>query len=667
MKKVTIGGDRLGAGKKNKVELHGYGRSTHDLSTIKRTTMSPGTLVPLLNIVSLPEDTIDIEINAHVLTNPTIGAMYGSYKFQVDIFETVNRLFIGKLQNNALNIGNHMEQIDLPQMVLSASSNVIPTPISQINPSSIFAYLGIRGIGRPDVQKAGFIERSFNAHAYLAYFEIFKNYYANKQEEMAYIIHSDRVDITDSITKVETMQPPNTTKNILNKWPLTSPSVSNQIGEQTRLYFTHANATPPKKEEIVITITDGIAGVGTSTRKKVLLGEMFKNITNESATSTIYNVANTQYYGWLILAWDYINAEDLIQEEPKLRAFPLENIDKMREIILGYAIGWNNITINKNGVTPYSYGLQITEDGLAAAQATQEGLLVKTYQNDIFNNWIKTEWIDGELGINELTKIDTSEGSFTIDQLNIANKVYMMLNRIAISGGTYDDYLDTVYDMESIRKTNTPIYHGGLSKEIVFEEVISQAESPNKPLGQIAGRGTFTNKHKGGKVVIHPKEHGNIMAIVSITPRIDYYQGNAWDVNLKTMDDFHKPQLDEIGFQDVITDRFIATETIIDDAYPNLPIFKSIGKQPAWIEYMTAVNEVYGNFAINDNMGFMVLKREYETDSYGELIDGTTYIDPSKYNYVFAETALDAMNFQVQVEFKITARRKMSAKVMPNL
>ena len=42
------------------------------------------------------------------------------------------------------------------------------------------------------------------------------------------------------------------------------------------------------------------------------------------------------------------------------------------------------------------------------------------------------------------------------------------------------------------------------------------------------------------------------MCICSITPRIDYSQGNQWDTELKTMDDLHKPALDGIGYQDSI-------------------------------------------------------------------------------------------------------------------
>ena len=42
-------------------------------------------------------------------------------------------------------------------------------------------------------------------------------------------------------------------------------------------------------------------------------------------------------------------------------------------------------------------------------------------------------------------------------------------------------------------------------------------------------------------------------------------------------------------------------------------------------------------------------------------------VDPEKYNYIFAQTELDAQNFWVQIAVDCTARRKMSAKQIPNL
>ena len=70
----------------------------------------------------------------------------------------------------------------------------------------------------------------------------------------------------------------------------------------------------------------------------------------------------------------------------------------------------------------------------------QFGLCVKTYQSDLFNNWINTEWVDGGNGISEITSVAVTNGSFTIDALNLAQKVYNMMNRIAVSGGSYRDW-----------------------------------------------------------------------------------------------------------------------------------------------------------------------------------------------------------------------------------
>ena len=92
----------------------------------------------------------------------------------------------------------------------------------------------------------------------------------------------------------------------------------------------------------------------------------------------------------------------------------------------------------------------------------------------------------------------------------------------------------------------------------------------------------------------------------------------------------------------------------------------SAGKQPAWLNYMTSYNEVYGAFADPDKAGYTVLRRNYENEN-GRIKDLTTYIDPTKYNYAFASHDLEEQNFWVQIGMNIQARRKMSAKIIPNL
>ena len=83
---------------------------------------------------------------------------------------------------------------------------------------------------------------------------------------------------------------------------------------------------------------------------------------------------------------------------------------------------------------------------------------------------------------------------------------------------------------------------------------------------------------------------------------MDYSQGNEWDMmELKTMDDLHKPQLDGIGYQDLM--EYQLHYSINDN--------KSIGKQPAWLNYMTAVNQSYADFAAGETESYMVLNRIY--------------------------------------------------------
>jgi hypothetical protein len=356
--------------------------------------------------------------------------------------------------------------------------------------------------------------------------------------------------------------------------------------------------------------------------------------------------------------------------KPRIEKFLLENIDLMQESILQAVSSPNAVTITGVDEAPYGPPLRRNSlNGKFSSTSNQEGLALKTYQSDLFNNWIQTDWIDGPNGINEITSIDTTNGSFSIDTLQLSRKVYDMLNRIAISGGTYDDWLNAVYTHERTRGEENPSYQGGLIKELAFQEVVSNAAAVNQdteqPLGTLAGKGVLTKKHKGGQVYIKCDEPCVILANISITPLVDYSQGNKWSVNLKTMDDFHKPQLDQIGFQDLITEQMAWWDSEIDDN--GNVTYRSAGKQPAWLNYMTNVNVVRGNFAEERQQMFMTLNRRYERGADGHIKDLSVYVDPSKFNFIFADTRLDAQNFWAQISVDIKARRKMSARVMPNL
>lgn len=411
--KKTLGGDRLGSGKKMQVELHGYERSTHDLSYIWRSTASAGTLIPFMSQVCLPGDTWDIDLQCEVLTHPTIGPLFGSFKVQLDVFEAPMRLYNSWLHNNKLNVGRDMSQVKLPQMEMDSTyvDNAIDIDNSQINPSSILAYLGLRGVGSGP--SSGPEQRRFNAIPLLAYWEIFKNYYANKQEEFAYVIHTPQQAINQTVDSIEvngTVLPSNPGVSFIG------------VGENAQIVIKYTGAMPQVNFLMVTTQYNG--------RKSIAdLGTMVDTTIPGEITVT-YNFARYGADVWR--NWEYIQETEIYNSEPILHPFQLVNIDEMRETILQNA---GNIPFVINiGLEPYNLVLEQT-NSKNNALSTQEGLAVKTYQSDLFNNWVNTDWIDGPGGINEITKVSTVGDAFTIDALQLARKVYDMLNRVAVSGG----------------------------------------------------------------------------------------------------------------------------------------------------------------------------------------------------------------------------------------
>jgi len=669
---VTLGGERLGAGKRQKIELHNYERSTHDIGYVWRSTMAAGTLVPFMVQVALPGDTFDIDLEVDVLTHPTIGPLFGSYKVQLDVFQVPVRLYQAKLHMNMLGIGLDMSKVGLPLIELQAPPVNPSKPIDnqQINPSSLFSYLGIRGLGNGDAEATGFVRRTFNAIPYLAYWDIYKNYYANKQEEIGAYIVKDLTPSNVVISAANLYLPGSAPVAI----PITGTTYTTYYFTKDS-YLTIAGTGLTQNfdpEMILLDTTNLVTGEKELIRATTIYSDwVFQNgliIGSKTVNEygTVKNVA--------LITYNNSMAGANYQTAPEIANFPLKNIDDIRLDIMTYR-GDANYTLRGTDVAPYGPPMASNQATLQTAPLfNQTGLALKTYQSDLFNNWVSTEWIDGPDGISEITAIDTSGGSFTIDELNLSKKVYDMLNRIAVSGGTYDDWLDAVYTHQRQRSAENPMYIGGLQSRLIFQEVVSNARfedastGTKQPLGTLAGRGRTAGK-KGGHVVAKVDEPSYIIGIVSLTPYVDYSQGNSWDMNLKTMNDFHKPALDQIGFQDLITDQMAWWDTALDSTIPSTT-FKSAGKQPAWVNYMTNVNKIYGNFADQTQQMYMVLARRYDLKMNGslpEIADLTTYIDPSKFNHIFADTSLDAQNFWVQISNNITARRKMSAKVMPNL
>ena len=162
------------------------------------------------------------------------------------------RLYNALLHNNALNIGLNMNKVKFPKFNLKLNNENGIKPWSS---SSLLSYLGFKSKGRE--MNAALSNHKFNAIPAIAYYDIFKNYYANKQEENFYTIgvgevyllpnpNNDKTDAYIQYQKANTAQWLPSTINYIDNYAANSGS----LGYRLRI----SKARFPRTEGLTIDI-----------------------------------------------------------------------------------------------------------------------------------------------------------------------------------------------------------------------------------------------------------------------------------------------------------------------------------------------------------------------------------------------------------------------------
>lgn len=651
----TIGKNTLGDNNKMSVRLREYDMSSQNLSYVFRSTMGVGMLVPFMKIVCQKGDIFDIELTNKTMTHPTLGPLFGSFKLQHFIFTAGFRLYNSWLHNNRTGIGMKMSDIKFP--TIRRSSYTENEPISKYSPSSLYSYIGWKGTR---CETTGNVSKK-NAIPVLIYLDIFKNYFANTQEDNFYMIAGNTdVSITFNQQGLDLF--------------------TAKVGENKEYQWvaTEANTTKLKASNNVKNYTNfwkslkiSFYNPSTKQSKESYINYLTSNSSTQTITldriTTVFPAGNS-LDGYTTIKGIFVGKfpGDDVQYNSSLKTIlkeiKLDTLDKIRDEVLKSS---GNVELDMSDTQDLNVN-NLFEEIRKAAINKLGGLILKTYDSDIFNNWVKTDWIDGENGISKVTALKPDEdGTITMDALNLQQKVYNMLNRIAVSGGTYRDWLETVYTAgRYLDRPETPVFQGGMSQMIEFDEVVATTgNAEGQVLGELAGRGYARQPSTSGKLHFQVEEPGYVFGVMAITPMIDYSQGNDFDLNLFTMDDLHKPALDGIGYQDLMNEQraWWTAKQVSKNIVDTTP-----GKSVAWIDYMTNFNKTFGNFAVGESEDFMVLNRNYEKDDNNGISNGSTYINPQEHIDIFADTALDSQNFWVQTACEITRRGNYSAKQIPN-
>lgn len=654
----TLGKNTLGDNNKMKVAMRDYDMSTHDISTVFRSSIGVGMLVPFCKILCQKGDIIDINLINKTLSQPTLGPLFGSFKLQHFMFFGGFRLYNSWLHNNRTGIGMKMSDIKLPMMKAN-TSGIATDAKTRISASALYKYLGWSSSRRTGTSATAGVLK--NGVPLLMYLDIFKNFFANTQEKKFYMLKGAG-NIKLNIAKTY-----NNNNDGIYVIGIDQKSVN--IVPQTTI-TTSVVSTDYKDfwNSIKVKVMESDGGLYNKT-----LSQLTKNA---AGPNIVLNNVSADPYATILQF--FITKETLKFIKTELGQYDLKVLDQIRDVIL-HSKGNETLTITGTSFGAENNGsaeLSTFISDIILSQSNKlGGMMLKTYDSDIFNNWVQTDWIDGAGGITELTSIDitANDGKLTMDALNLQQKVYNMLNRIAVAGGTYRDWLETVYTAgKYLDRPETPVFIGGMTQYIEFDEVISKSATEtaygSQPLGDIAAIGRGGKPINNGHIHYQCEEPGYIMGLMAITPMIDYSQGNDFDLNLQTIDDLHKPALDGIGYQDLIQEQMVGITSKYDGG-PTIDKIKHLAanKTVAWIDYMTNYNRTFGDFAAGEALDFMVLNRRYEVNNDNTIKDLTTYIDPQKYIEIFADTSIDSQNFWVQTVIQATRRGNYSAKQIPFL
>lgn len=310
------------------------------------------------------------------------------------------------------------------------------------------------------------------------------------------------------------------------------------------------------------------------------------------------------------------------------------------------------------------------------------GLFCCTYEADMLQNLLTD--VEGAEAF-----VDIVDGRFSINEFRLANRKQRRRERVAVSGGRYKDILRALWNAKSRSGVDIPDFINTSSYMIDPRNIVSTADtdvpdvSAGKSLGQMAGN---VNQFKAGKYghTVRTEDPSQVMMIVSLVPEVMYSDGVDKNLLSTRFSDDYSPQFDQVGFQDVPSIVYNMLSPVVDHVTDgvyfspnNVETVKTVGKNVAWMRYLSNVGRVHGHFVRGFDYDSFVLSRDYrprvpypigsaanppllETEPNG-------YAVPMDYQYPFIIQRSDFPNWFFQIDLDIRATRAIGKNYMPTL
>nr|DAF05618.1 MAG TPA: Major capsid protein [Microviridae sp.] len=260
------------------------------------------------------------------------------------------------------------------------------------------------------------------------------------------------------------------------------------------------------------------------------------------------------------------------------------------------------------------------------------------------------------LGINNLYADLSNANSISVDDLRLAFAYQKMLERDAIYGSRYNEYL---YGHFGVHVPDAyiqfPQYLGGGRTPLNIVQVAQTSQGTEEsPLGNV-GAYSWTNGRTGYSRKF--KEHGLVMTVACLRYRHTYQQGVAKKWRRKVREDFYDPLFCTIGQQPVYT----------SELYMSAAADTVFGYREAWSELRSIPNTISGEMRSSASNSLDIWHFADNYSSAPVLGQSFTEETPAYVDRTLSVPSSSQDNFILNFYFDMSAVRKMPVYSMPSL
>lgn len=252
----------------------------------------------------------------------------------------------------------------------------------------------------------------------------------------------------------------------------------------------------------------------------------------------------------------------------------------------------------------------------------------------------------------------TDANAITVDDLRLAFAYQKMLERDAIYGSRYNEYLYGHFGVHiPDAYIQFPQYLGGGRTPLNIVQVAqTSVGTEESPLGNVSAY-SWTNGRTGYSRKFN--EHGIVMTVACLRYRHTYQQGIAKKWRRKVREDFYDPLFSTIGQQPVYTTELYGISTV-----PKGSVF---GYREAWSELRNIPNTISGQMRSDATNSLDIWHFADFYLSSPTLSQSFTEETPDFVDRTLSVPSSSQDNFILNFYFDMSAVRKMPVYSMPSL